>query len=62
MTTCFPQVRSRVSPVELRDQRHLVWETQEGGKTVRYDREPARGEGQRLQVELLLFLPLDREL
>ena len=48
--------------VELRDQRHLVWETQEGGKTVRYDREPARGEGQRLQVELLSFLPLDREL
>ena len=48
--------------VELRDQRHLVWETQEGGKTVRYDREPARGEGQRLQVELLSLLPLNREL
>jgi putative cardiolipin synthase len=48
--------------VQLRDQRHLVWETQEGGKTVRYDREPARGEGQRLQVGFLSFLPLDREL
>jgi putative cardiolipin synthase len=48
--------------VQLRDWRHLVWETQEGGKTVRYEREPARGEGQRLQVGILSFLPLDREL
>jgi putative cardiolipin synthase len=48
--------------VGLRDRRHLVWETQEGGRTVRYDREPERGQGQRLQAELLSLLPLDREL
>ena len=48
--------------VELRDKRHLMWKTQEDGKDVEYDREPARNEGQRLQVELLSFLPLDREL
>jgi putative cardiolipin synthase len=48
--------------VELRDKRHLIWKTQEDGEDVEYDREPARSEGERLQVELLSFLPLDREL
>jgi len=47
--------------VELRGNR-LVWETREDGKDVEYDREPARSEGQRLQVKVLSFLPLDREL
>jgi putative cardiolipin synthase len=48
--------------VELRGKRRLVWATREDGKDVEYDHEPARSEGERLQVKLLSFLPLDREL
>jgi putative cardiolipin synthase len=48
--------------VSLRDEHHLAWTTKEDGKTVTYDREPARNEGQRLEVELLSILSLDREL
>jgi putative cardiolipin synthase len=40
----------------------LVWRTQEGGQDVEYYREPARSDGQRLQVELLSLLPMDAEL
>jgi putative cardiolipin synthase len=40
----------------------LVWRTEEDGKAVEYDREPARSEGQRLEVNLLSLLPLDGEL
>lgn len=40
----------------------LVWRTEEDGKAVEYDSEPARSNGQRLQVELLSLLPLDAEL
>jgi len=40
----------------------LVWRTEEDGKAVEYDSEPARSNGQRLTVELLRLLPLDREL
>jgi cardiolipin synthase C len=40
----------------------LIWRTEEDGKTVEYDREPARSNGQRLSVELLTLLPLDAEL
>jgi putative cardiolipin synthase len=40
----------------------LVWRTQEDGKAVEYDREPARSDGQRLEVKLLSLLPLDAEL
>jgi cardiolipin synthase C len=48
--------------VELRDSHHLVWKTREDGKDVEYDREPARNERQRLEVNLLSYLSLDREL
>jgi len=40
----------------------LVWRTEEDGKAVEYDKEPARGNGQRLKVKLLSLLPLDDEL
>lgn len=40
----------------------LVWRTEEDGQAVEYDTEPARGQGQRLMVELLSLLPLDDEL
>jgi len=40
----------------------LVWRTQEDGKAVEYDREPARSDGQRLRVRLLSLLPMDSEL
>jgi putative cardiolipin synthase len=40
----------------------LIWRTREGGKDVEYDKEPARSDWQRMQVELLTLLPLDREL
>jgi cardiolipin synthase C len=40
----------------------LVWVTQEGGKTVEYDKEPARSDGQRFEVNVLSLLPLDKEL
>ena len=48
--------------VSLRDEHHLVWATKEDGKAVKFDREPARSERQRLKVELLSILSLDREL
>jgi cardiolipin synthase C len=40
----------------------LAWHTQEDGKAVEYDREPARSAWQREEVTLLSVLPLDREL
>jgi cardiolipin synthase C len=40
----------------------LVWRTQEGGKAVEYDTEPARSDWQRLKVNFLSLLPLDKEL
>jgi len=40
----------------------LVWRTEEDGKAVEYDREPARSDGQRLRIKLLSLLPLDGEL
>lgn len=40
----------------------LVWRTEEGGRAVEYDTEPARSQGQILKVELLSLLPLDDEL
>jgi putative cardiolipin synthase len=41
---------------------HLVWRTQEDGKMVDYDREPARSNGQRLNVKLLSIFAVDNEL
>jgi putative cardiolipin synthase len=41
---------------------HLVWTTQEAGVVVHYATEPARSVWQRLKVELLSLLPLDKEL
>ena len=42
--------------------RHLLWTSIENGKTVEYDREPARSTWQKFKVALLSLLPLDREL
>jgi len=41
---------------------YLVWSTVEGGQAVEYRREPARSLWQRLKVQVLSWLPLDREL
>jgi putative cardiolipin synthase len=40
----------------------MVWRTEEGGAATEYDTEPARSEGERLKVQLLSLLPLDKEL
>jgi putative cardiolipin synthase len=40
----------------------LAWLTEEGGSPVQYDKEPARGDGQRMSVFFLSLLPLDSEL
>jgi len=40
----------------------LVWRTEKDGRMVEYTREPARSGWQRVEVELLALLPLDREL
>jgi cardiolipin synthase C len=40
----------------------LVWRTQEGGRSVEYDKEPARDDEQRAEAHLLSLLPLDNEL
>ena len=40
----------------------LMWHTQEDAKTVEYDTEPARSNWQRLKVNILSLLPLDKEL
>ena len=40
----------------------LIWRTQERGKLVDYDREPARNNAQRLQVKLLRLVAIDEEL
>jgi putative cardiolipin synthase len=52
--------------VELRSndvgRSNLVWLTQEDGKAVEYDTEPARSNWQRFKVNLLSLLQLDKEL
>ena len=40
----------------------LVWRTEEEGRLVEYDREPARNNGQRLQMKLLSLVDMDAEL
>jgi putative cardiolipin synthase len=40
----------------------LLWRTEEEGKTVEYDTEPARDRQQRMRALLLSLLPLDKEL
>lgn len=40
----------------------LAWYTQENGKAVMYDAEPARSDWQRVKVNVLSLLPLDKEL
>ncbi|HSQ79946.1 MAG TPA: phospholipase D family protein [Casimicrobiaceae bacterium] len=40
----------------------LVWRTEEGGKAVEYETEPAGSAWRRLKVDLLSLLPLDGEL
>lgn len=41
---------------------NLVWRTLENGKAVEYDTEPARSIWQKIGVDLLTLLPLDKEL
>ncbi|MBT0964107.1 phospholipase D-like domain-containing protein [Denitromonas iodatirespirans] len=40
----------------------LIWLTQEGGRTMVYDTEPARSDAQRAKAQALSLLPLDDEL
>ena len=40
----------------------LVWRTQEGGNVIEYDTEPARSSWQKLKVNILSLLPVDKEL
>lgn len=40
----------------------LVWKTQEQGKMVEYTTEPARSDWQRIKVNIMSLLPLDKEL
>ncbi len=40
----------------------LIWRTEESGRSIEYDEEPARSDWQRLKVKLLSLLPLDDEL
>jgi putative cardiolipin synthase len=40
----------------------LIWRTQEGGVPTEYSTEPARSVWQRIKVDLLSLLPIDREL
>jgi len=40
----------------------LLWRTQEGSRSVDYDREPARSDWQRFRVNGLALLPLDDEM
>jgi putative cardiolipin synthase len=40
----------------------LVWRTQENGQAVEYTTEPARNDWQRIEVNLLSLLPLDKKL
>jgi cardiolipin synthase C len=40
----------------------LIWRTREDGNDIEYDSEPARSPWQRMEVEFLSLLPLDKEL
>ena len=40
----------------------LLWRTQEDGRTVEYDMEPARNDWQRIKVNILSLLQMDEEL
>jgi putative cardiolipin synthase len=44
------------------DSRRLVWRTEDDGKPVDHEREPAGSEWRRFKVNLLTLLPLDPEL
>jgi putative cardiolipin synthase len=41
---------------------HLLWRTLENSRAVEYDMEPARSDWQRIKVNFLSLLPLDKEL
>jgi putative cardiolipin synthase len=41
---------------------HLVWHTREDGKDIEYLREPARGSWQKFKLNVMSWLPVDREL
>ncbi|MGZ5891257.1 MAG: phospholipase D-like domain-containing protein [Caldimonas sp.] len=54
--------RVALRPAEGGGPSSLVWRTQEGANAVDYDTEPARSDGQRIEVKFLKLLPLDKEL
>lgn len=54
--------RLALQPSETGKTPSLVWRTQEGGNAVEYHSEPARSGWQRLKVNMLSLLPLDKEL
>ncbi len=41
---------------------HLAWDTREDGKDVEYTQEPARSSSQRIDLRVMSWLPIDREL
>ena len=41
---------------------HIVWDTQEDGKSVEYAQEPERSSWQRFDLKILSWLPVDQEL
>jgi putative cardiolipin synthase len=49
-------------PNDARRVASLVWRTKEDGKAIEYDTEPARSDWQRLKVNILTLLPVDKEL
>jgi putative cardiolipin synthase len=44
------------------ESRRLLWRTEENGRTIDYDMEPARSAWQRVRIEFFSLLPLDAEL
>lgn len=44
------------------ESRQLLWRTEEGGRAIEYDSEPARTTWELVKIRLLSLVPLDREL
>lgn len=54
--------RLTLRPSETGKAPGLVWHTEENGKAVEYDEEPARNAEERIKAHTLSLLPLDKEL
>ena len=57
--TFATRVPNNAYEVHLSDKQQLYWITHEGGRTVRYDKEPGTSFWLRAFVRLLSFLPID---